>query len=296
MGNEVRLTLIATGFASRDQISGVARDKEIMKTLKSLKSEDDLSVPAYMRYRGSYKGSDKDKKKIEKITINETGKGTESAQVIKIEEDAWQRAYSIFIKSTNKNERSVHLKQLRDEIIKINANNIAVDFVNSLWLLSQNENSVIDYAKMMVRFLQTLTPDYENNPIYNYYSFILLANKVESVLDFARIPIEYLNLVNDSKTNFTSIAKIPKQLSKIYKFIYSLSREPASSVSIQYLNAILPELENIKNLLLLEIHSPEIINLIFTINQWQNLIIKSKDIFKWYKMSIKNIKTDIFRP
>jgi cell division protein FtsZ len=54
MGNEVRLTLIATGFASRDQISGVARDKEIMKTLKSLKSEDDLSVPAYMRYRGSY--------------------------------------------------------------------------------------------------------------------------------------------------------------------------------------------------------------------------------------------------
>jgi len=55
MGNEVRLTLIATGFASRDQISGVARDKEIMKTLKSLKSEEDLSVPAYMRYRGTYR-------------------------------------------------------------------------------------------------------------------------------------------------------------------------------------------------------------------------------------------------
>jgi cell division protein FtsZ len=55
MGNEVRLTLIATGFASRDQISGAARDKEIMKTLKSLKSEDDLSVPAYMRYRGNYR-------------------------------------------------------------------------------------------------------------------------------------------------------------------------------------------------------------------------------------------------
>jgi cell division protein FtsZ len=54
MGNEVRLTLIATGFASRDQISGVAREKEIMKTLKSLKSEEDMSVPAYMRYRGSY--------------------------------------------------------------------------------------------------------------------------------------------------------------------------------------------------------------------------------------------------
>jgi cell division protein FtsZ len=56
MGNEVRLTLIATGFASRDQISGAARDKEITKVLKGLKTEEDLSVPAYMRYqRGMYK-------------------------------------------------------------------------------------------------------------------------------------------------------------------------------------------------------------------------------------------------
>jgi cell division protein FtsZ len=56
MGNEVRLTLIATGFNSRDQISGAAREKEVMKVLKTLKSEDALSVPAYMRYRGSYRG------------------------------------------------------------------------------------------------------------------------------------------------------------------------------------------------------------------------------------------------
>ncbi len=56
MGNEVRLTLIATGFASRDQISGATRDKEITKVLKSLKSEEDLSVPAYMRYqKGMYR-------------------------------------------------------------------------------------------------------------------------------------------------------------------------------------------------------------------------------------------------
>ncbi len=56
MGNEVRMTLIATGFASRDQISGVTREKEITKILKNLKSEDELSVPAYMRQpRGLYK-------------------------------------------------------------------------------------------------------------------------------------------------------------------------------------------------------------------------------------------------
>ncbi|HEX7475437.1 MAG TPA: cell division protein FtsZ [Dehalococcoidales bacterium] len=55
MGNEVKLTLIATGFASKDQISGAARDREITKVLKSLKSEEDLSVPAYMRYKGTFK-------------------------------------------------------------------------------------------------------------------------------------------------------------------------------------------------------------------------------------------------
>jgi cell division protein FtsZ len=55
MGNEVKLTLIATGFATRDQISGSAREKEIMKNLKNLKSEGDLSIPAYMGYKGNYK-------------------------------------------------------------------------------------------------------------------------------------------------------------------------------------------------------------------------------------------------
>jgi cell division protein FtsZ len=53
MAGEVKLTLIATGFASGDQVSGAARDKEIMKTLKNLKSESDLSIPAYMRYKGN---------------------------------------------------------------------------------------------------------------------------------------------------------------------------------------------------------------------------------------------------
>jgi cell division protein FtsZ len=55
MGNEVKLTLIATGFPSKDQVSGSARDKQINNVLKNLKSEEDLSIPAYMRYRGNYK-------------------------------------------------------------------------------------------------------------------------------------------------------------------------------------------------------------------------------------------------
>jgi cell division protein FtsZ len=55
MGNEVKLTLIATGFASKDQLSGSARDQEITKTLKNMKSDGDFSVPAYMRYKGNNK-------------------------------------------------------------------------------------------------------------------------------------------------------------------------------------------------------------------------------------------------
>ena len=55
LGNEVRLTLVATGFASRDQVSNAAREKEITKVLKNLKSEEDLDVPSYMRFKGTYK-------------------------------------------------------------------------------------------------------------------------------------------------------------------------------------------------------------------------------------------------
>jgi cell division protein FtsZ len=55
MGNEVKLTLIATGFASQGQVSGTAKEKEITKMLKNLKSEQDLSTPAYMRYKGNFK-------------------------------------------------------------------------------------------------------------------------------------------------------------------------------------------------------------------------------------------------
>jgi len=52
MGNEVRLTLIATGFADNRALVGSARDKEIVRVLKNLKSEEELEVPSFMRYRG----------------------------------------------------------------------------------------------------------------------------------------------------------------------------------------------------------------------------------------------------
>jgi hypothetical protein len=38
---------------------GSTRDRDIMKTLKTLQSEDDLSVPAYMRYSMRYRGTER---------------------------------------------------------------------------------------------------------------------------------------------------------------------------------------------------------------------------------------------
>ncbi|MFC1987067.1 cell division protein FtsZ [Chloroflexota bacterium] len=49
MGNDVRLTLIATGFAA-STVSGNAREKEITSLLKGLKSEE-LDIPSFMRQR-----------------------------------------------------------------------------------------------------------------------------------------------------------------------------------------------------------------------------------------------------
>jgi len=56
MGNEIRLTLIATGFATKEALAGMTREKEIARLLKGLNSEE-LETPSFMRYRGSYSHS-----------------------------------------------------------------------------------------------------------------------------------------------------------------------------------------------------------------------------------------------
>jgi len=48
LGAEVRLTLIATGFATAEALQGAAREKEVVRLLKNLKS-DELDVPSYLR-------------------------------------------------------------------------------------------------------------------------------------------------------------------------------------------------------------------------------------------------------
>lgn len=46
---EVRITLIATGFTSKLGLAGVSREDEFTQLLKGLKSEEELDVPAFLR-------------------------------------------------------------------------------------------------------------------------------------------------------------------------------------------------------------------------------------------------------
>jgi cell division protein FtsZ len=56
MGDDVRLTLVATGFAGQDGQSESAWDKEITGLLKGIKSEQELEVPAFMRFQHAMSG------------------------------------------------------------------------------------------------------------------------------------------------------------------------------------------------------------------------------------------------
>ncbi|MFW0860234.1 MAG: cell division protein FtsZ [Dehalococcoidia bacterium] len=49
MDNEVQLTLIATGFAGGGAVAGAAREKELTRLLKGLKTERELDIPTFMR-------------------------------------------------------------------------------------------------------------------------------------------------------------------------------------------------------------------------------------------------------
>jgi cell division protein FtsZ len=49
MENDVKITLIATGFASKLGLAGVSQEDELAQLLKSLKTEEELDVPSFLR-------------------------------------------------------------------------------------------------------------------------------------------------------------------------------------------------------------------------------------------------------
>jgi cell division protein FtsZ len=49
MENDVRITLIATGFVAKLGLTGAGQEDELTQLLKSIKSEDELDVPSFLR-------------------------------------------------------------------------------------------------------------------------------------------------------------------------------------------------------------------------------------------------------
>jgi cell division protein FtsZ len=53
MGNEVRLTLVATGFHTKEEMAGAAGEKELTRILKAI-DDDELDMPSFARQRAAY--------------------------------------------------------------------------------------------------------------------------------------------------------------------------------------------------------------------------------------------------
>jgi cell division protein FtsZ len=53
MGNDVRLTLIATGFVTRDAMNTANNEKELARLLKGIE-DDELDMPSYLRQRKTF--------------------------------------------------------------------------------------------------------------------------------------------------------------------------------------------------------------------------------------------------
>ena len=53
MGNDVRLTLIATGFATKEMMADASKEKELTKVLKGI-HDDELDLPSFLRRSGTY--------------------------------------------------------------------------------------------------------------------------------------------------------------------------------------------------------------------------------------------------
>ena len=54
MGKDVRLTLIATGFQTRETMGGADQEKELTSILKGIK-DDELDIPSFSRQRDAYR-------------------------------------------------------------------------------------------------------------------------------------------------------------------------------------------------------------------------------------------------
>jgi len=258
MGSEVRITVIATGFA-RHVGRRISSAEELLSLIRG--SRDVLEVPSFLRRR-------------------RPGPGLRLA----IDDAILAKGYSIFKSKLDCEERSSRLKTLRDQIAETSPDDPAVELLNSLWRLSQNVSSVPDHASVMIRLLQTQSYEHETNPLYIFYSFISSACDIGSVSDFGRIPLEVVEAINQLQFEFSNIVKIPTQVVRLFQMVESLSDQSFIKLHRDWLRKCEEVLSELATSLKSKVQTPEVVCLMYVINQWLELVAEG------IRISLSNLK------
>ena len=246
MGSEIRITVIATGFAMA-RGGGTRRSEELRRLIKG--SSDVLGVPSFLRRRSE---------PVPRLRLA-------------IDYAILEKGYSVFRSRLDGKERSSRLRKLRDQIAGTNPHDPAVELSNSLWRLSQDAMSVPDHASVMVRLLQTQSSEYEANPLYVFYSFISSACGIGSASDFGRIPLELVTAINKLPLEISSVVRIPTQVVSLFQMIESLSGQPSAKAHMNRLRKSERIMRGLATSLKSEVQTPEVICLSYVINQWLEL-------------------------
>jgi len=252
LGEEVRVTLVVTGFATKEEFAGPAREKELTQLIKGLKAEEKLEVPSFLRRTGPVKPSLDRKPAINNAIL--------------------EKGYSIFQSTSKSKERSSRLKNLRDQIMRSNPDDPTVELLNSLWRLSQDVTSVPDYASTMIRLLRPQSPKYETNPLYGFYSFISSACDIKSASDFGRIPLKVIGGKSELLAEVSNIVRIPTQIVRVSEMVESLSNQSLIRSYIDWLKRSQGILSELADSLKPETKTPEVVCFNYVIERWMELI------------------------
>jgi len=259
MDSEVRITVIATGFAKQEGRK-ISSAEELLRLIRG--SRDVLEVPSFLRRTW---------KPVPRLRLA-------------IDNAILAKGYSVFKSRLDREERSSRLKKLRNQIAGTSPDDPAVELLNSLWRLSQNVSSVPDHASVMIRLLQTQSSEYEKNPLYIFYSFISSACGIGSASDFSRIPLEIVGAVDKLKLEFSNIVKIPTQVVRLFQMVESLSGRSFVKLHIDWLSKSEEVLSELATSLKSEVQTPEVVCLMYVINQWLELVAGG------IRISLSNLK------
>jgi cell division protein FtsZ len=264
LGEEVRVTLLVTGFATKESLAGLARERDVIRLIRGSKVEEELEVPSFFRMRRTAKPSPERKPAIDAAIL--------------------AKGYSIFKSRSDPRERSSRLKKLRDQVVRTNPDDPAVELLNSLWRLSQDVTSVPDHASTMIRLLRLQSPEYEANPLYGFYSFISSACDINSASDFGRIPLKVIREINELTPDVSNIVEIPPQITRLFEMVESLSDQSLVRSHMDWLKRGEEVLCDLADSLKTEVQTPEVVCLAYVINRWLELVAGA------IKISLSNLK------